>query len=622
VSKPKSVEIIPVGDPRRPSWIPERNERGYPLNVYIDEGCWREERWGQYVLPKFDPEQENGHDGRGRTWQRATTFIKMAEYAGEGLSDYQIRHAMAGLIRRPDLLVRAARLWDLPDKHRMTKDEQAELKAEWKEIAEEAHEASGGNEASRNGTEIHAAIEWVNRGGTVETLPTALVIDGVEADLTVWSRHVEAYLDLRDSEDGFEVFPELCERVVNPDEDGTSGKFDVLARYLAPKKLIDNLNTMRPKGDQLEYWTEPRFVVVDVKGGDTEYRESFSRQLKRYAVADAVWDFERDCYEDMPEDVCQDFGLVVRVPWWEADPKVELIPIPFGPVAEEGLEACRIVKKARSLRLPKMKSLALGYASEVEEAPRPDPVKANKFRRRPSGAMDQSEPSRAESATVERVDRMAIAAGRNDDEDEPAAVGKAIAAGILDGEGKPLGELAVGSERGCSVCRRKGHRKGSAKCLGANDPDTGDNGAAAADQPTDEADWCRRSGRCADAGWTSPDLVEGGDPDGPWICGECGKPSRAGQIDGSGEPVEVSKDRVRDRAAEEKFIEENLPDEEAVFGDNEMTDEEYWLQLLVAAQSRAAVSQIGQSAKAALGKLTPALQEAGRRGLAKYPRVA
>ena len=196
----KNVEIIPVGDPRRPDWIPAKNAQGWPLNVYIDEGCWREERWGQYVLPAWDPTKPGGHTGRGQTWQRATTFIGMAEYHGDGLADYRIRHALAGLIRRPDLLVRATRLWELPDKHFMEKEQQDALKEEWREIAAAAHEASGGDEASRNGTEVHAAIEHVNRGGTVDTLPTSIMIDGVEADLTVWRRHVEAYLDLRDGD--------------------------------------------------------------------------------------------------------------------------------------------------------------------------------------------------------------------------------------------------------------------------------------------------------------------------------------------------------------------------------------------------------------------------------------
>lgn len=698
----KNVEIIPVGDPRRPDWIPAKNAQGWPLNVYIDEGCWREERWGQYVLPAWDPTKPGGHTGRGQTWQRATTFIGMAEYHGDGLADYRIRHALAGLIRRPDLLVRATRLWELPDKHFMEKEQQDALKEEWREIAAAAHEASGGDEASRNGTEVHAAIEHVNRGGTVDTLPTSILIDGVEADLTVWRRHVEAYLDLRDGDNGFEVFPELVERVVNPDEDGTSGKFDLLALYQAPDKLIDNLNVQRVKDglEPLEYWTAPRFVVVDIKSGDTQYREKFSRQLYRYARADAYWIFEEDAYEDAPEDVCQDFGFVVSVPWWEADPKVEMIPIPYGKVAINGTHACRQVKNARSLRLPTMKPVGLGYAPQEKKATvlgAEEPAKKGGFKAR----------NKRTETTVERADRIAVAEGRNDEADErdiqianpslgPDTAGAIVAA-------RELAPLAADGKKGCSVCHRVGHRRGSPKCLGLDDPALtnkdlqdyadGKNDRFAADRSAqtfdtdqnevdngDKPQWCRRTGACAGAGWTGP-VKEGDD----WVCGDCGLPSRAGQISGTGRPADpmatakphtehqwtldqesqtwvcavggesagptigerlyaeaVTTDpdaSVLDGHANDhpvkgelhvgpaaitgtdRFTDDPDPDDESIF-ENEMTDEEYWLQLLVAAQSRANVIRVGQEAQKALGALTPALKEAGKVGLLKYPKSA
>lgn len=754
----KNVEIIPVGDPRRPDWIPAKNAQGWPLNVYIDEGCWREERWGQYVLPAWDPTKPGGHDGRGQTWQRATTFIGMAEYHGDGLADYRIRHALAGLIRRPDLLVRATRLWELPDKHFMEKDQQDALKEEWREIAAAAHEASGGDEASRNGTEVHAAIEHVNRGGTVDTLPTSIMIDGVEADLTVWRRHVEAYLDLRDGDNGFEVFPELVERVVNPDEDGTSGKFDLLALYQAPDALIDNLNVQRVKDglEPLEYWTAPRFVVVDIKSGDTQYREKFSRQLYRYARADAYWIFEEDAYEDAPEDVCQDFGFVVSVPWWEADPKVEMIPIPYGKVAINGTHACRQVKNARSLRLPTMKPVGLGYAPQEKKAPVvEEPVKKGGFKAR----------NKRTETTVERADRIAVAEGRNDEADEPIVGDQVVVAGtsftkVSENPFPELAPLAADGKKGCSVCHRVGHRRGSPKCLGQNDPGLikaaersesfqrenegpelrrndpyasavtpasapQENPDASAVEPStpapstmeslqsegDKPQWCRRTGACAGAGWTGP--VKEGDS---WVCGDCGLPSRAGQISGTGRPADPTvtlpdgvhahpdggtiehADGVHPRhggmptptahtqhewtldqesqtwvcavggesagptigerlyaeaittdgddpdasvldghandhpvkgelhvgpaaiTGTDRFTDDLDSDDESIFG--EMTDEEYWLQLLVAAQSRANVIRVGQEAQKALGALTPALKEAGKAGLLKYPKSA
>jgi len=687
----KNVEIIPVGDPRRPDWIPAKNAQGWPLNVYIDEGCWREERWGQYVLPAWDPTKPGGHTGRGQTWQRATTFIGMAEYHGDGLADYRIRHALAGLIRRPDLLVRATRLWELPDKHFMEKEQQDALKEEWREIAAAAHEASGGDEASRNGTEVHAAIEHVNRGGTVDTLPTSIMIDGVEADLTVWRRHVEAYLDLRDGDNGFEVFPELVERVVNPDEDGTSGKFDLLALYQAPDTLIDNLNVQRVKDglEPLEYWTAPRFVVVDIKSGDTQYREKFSRQLYRYARADAYWIFEEDAYEDAPEDVCQDFGFVVSVPWWEADPKVEMIPIPYGKVAINGTHACRQVKNARSLRLPTMKPVGLGYAPQEKKATvlgAEEPAKKGGFTAR----------NKRTETTVERADRIAVAEGRNDESDDGDSrpshgVAKVTVQATMGSQeaGVELAPLAADGRKGCSVCHRVGHRRGSPKCLGKNDPglikaaersESFQRENEGPELPGDEPQWCRRTGACAGAGWTGP--VKEGDS---WVCGDCGLPSRAGQISGTGRPADpmamahhtehqwtldpesqtwvcavggesagptigerlyaeaITTDGVDPDASvldghandhpvkgelhvgpaaitgTDRFTDDPDSDDESVF--DEMTDEEYWLQLLVAAQSRANVIRVGQEAQKALGALTPALKEAGKAGLLKYPRI-
>lgn len=639
MSVPKNVEIVPYGDPRRPKWIPQKNDQGYPLNVYVDEGCWREARWGRYVLPSYDPTKKDGHDGIGKTWQRATTFISMAEYQGEGLMDYGVRNALGGLVISPQLLVHAAILMEregLPDKHRMDKETADSIKAEWKALADLAQDAAGANEASEKGTEIHAAIEWVNKGGTVETLPVQ-TFDHGEIDLSVWSRHVEAYLDLKERA-GFEVFPELVERVVNPDGDGTSGKFDLLVLWQAPDKLIDDLNAQRKKdGDPvLAYWTEPRYVVTDAKSGDTEYRDKMGRQLLRYARAEALWDFDRDVYEDAPEDVCQEFGLVISIPWWEEDPIAELLPIPFGKVAEDGLDACRTVGRSRKLRSPKMRYLAQGAAPKIE-APEPDPVApARGFRARPS-VLDKA--------------LEAVAA-----DNDPLHVDILDQVTEFDGTGGPLGPLAGEGERGCSVCHRKGHKKGSPKCLGQSDPALKAEASHVAneeasddaypdqagvqereDNPPTETHgdelWCQAPGR---SGWTAPE-VEGA----MWVCGDCGKLSKAGILDGSGQPLAVSASGYRTHpdgfpgAAElaaERVVVAPADDpwaagpgspasivKEEYSDTNEMTEEEYWVSLIETAPTRAEVIGFGKSALKKLGvdELTPALKAAGKKRLAE-----
>lgn len=173
---------------------------------------------------------------------------------------------------------------------------------------------------------------------------------------------------------------------------------------------------------------------------------------------------------------------------------------------------------------------------------------------------DREEAERA-AATVARV---AAESNPNLDDDEtlpeeygwpirrpvetPAMVPDGLTKGELavldvDGTGQPLAPLTGPGERGCGVCGRKGHRRNSPKCLGEADPIVGRlttgtprpdpernlaSEMAANGGPTDEeiADgaepaWCRCSTRTA--GWTAP-----ADGEGPWVCGDCGLPSKLG----------------------------------------------------------------------------------------------
>lgn len=342
-------DLMLPGDPRRPADLPDR------LVVYRDGRALRESRWGQYVL-------RHPQTGEWKTWQRATTFISMAEYAGEGLTDYQIRHALAGLVRRPDLLVAAAKL-SLPDKHRDDKDRQDELKGQWKEIAQAAHEESGGNIAAQNGDEIHAATEFVDRGNQVDDLPTAHVMpDGRVVDLSRWRKHVEAYLELK-AEAGIETFPELVERQVVNSDYGVAGTFDRLV-------------LIKLKGER-----EPRWRVLDVKSGDVDFRDKFGRQMYLYATADGMWNEKDDTYDQLPDDIDTEVGLVVHIPWWQENPVATLIPVSMtragGP---DGLAACSTVKTVRGQKAPKLADIASAMAPQpvVEEAVVEEPVAAVK----------------------------------------------------------------------------------------------------------------------------------------------------------------------------------------------------------------------------------------------------
>ncbi len=357
-------EPIRPGDPRLPSWVPKTDFRGNPFVVFFDGDVIREAQYGQYVLPNYAAGKPGNHDGNGRTHQRVTTFIGMAEYAGDGLTDYYVRNAIASLVENPVLFQKAFLLGGkagLPDKHRETQEVQKVKKAAFKALAEELHAAIGANEASEKGSEVHAATEWVDLGNSIESLPTNyLMPDGRVVDLSVWTKHVEAYVELRDgngSGPGFFVSPELVERTINPSQWGTVGTFDRLVLFQAPKWLTDALG--------LPEETEPRFTVLDVKSGDVDYRDKFGRQMYTYACADAMWNFSTNEYEPMPDDVNKDYCLVVSIPWWEENPVAELIPVPLVKSAGlKGLEACDVVKRSRSYgeKAPVMKTLSAAVA--------------------------------------------------------------------------------------------------------------------------------------------------------------------------------------------------------------------------------------------------------------------
>lgn len=101
----------------------------------------------------------------------------------------------------------------------------------------------------------------------------------------------------------------------------------------------------------------------------------------------------------------------------------------------------------------------------------------------------------------------------------------------LAGDGTPLQPLAGPGKRGCGVCGRTGHKRGSVKCLGENDPSTGRQAQAENQKKTGEQVRAEDPGAAAqyhdpavcsrNAGW-----VPGPDgPGGKWVCGDCGLPS-------------------------------------------------------------------------------------------------
>lgn len=188
-----------------------------------------------------------------------------------------------------------------------------------------------------------------------------------------------------------------------------------------------------------------------------------------------------------------------------------------------------------------------------------------------------------------------------------------------------LAPLAGPGQKGCSVCRRTGHRKGSPKCLGAADPARtvfdnlpepsqdvpADNQPNLIVDPNSEIpgtlEDTEEEPRCSGhpgAGWTNRG-------DGVFVCGECGLRSAAIPTTVDGLPADSA---VRD---EEPTDNERTPIGEQD-GQEEISDPfaepepepPLWANLISNADSKAELRDIRANAQAA-GAWTPELQAIG-----------
>lgn len=280
---------------------------------------------------------------------------------------------------------------------------------------------------------------------------------------------------------GVRAIPGMMERQVVIPEYGVAGTFDRID--MGPDRLP---------------------VVGDVKTGrDLQYGwNEIAIQLWLYANASAIWDPNTRTFHPMPEGIQTAKALVFHLPIGKSKCDIYSVDLEL---AGEAVELCHKVRNWRKVR-----NLA-------------KPVRVVEVRQ----------------ATIDHMEATAEALNRGE------SVPGVIACGpdqILTDE---LAPLAGPGQKGCSVCHRTGHRKGSPKCLvgrgGTENPAT-QNRYPAQDGPsmTDEetaavpASWCTCTKR--ETGWTDVG-------NGVWVCGDCRKPSRAGMINGTNRPVATDVDR-------------------------------------------------------------------------------
>ncbi len=359
----KGLEIIRWGDKRRPKGIPSQLGATNEGGVLQEDGTLRGGTWracscrntsncrgdkdGQYLAP--DPMNPTGE---WKKLQRATTFVKNIDYMGDPLINYNVDHGLKGLALSPDLIPLVAATL-LADRRTQTYEEKRALQEVWTEIRNKCWAASGKDQAADNGTEIHAGTEWVDHGGSLDTLPP-------EAGGQKWRPQIEAYIALRDGPHGFEVFEELIERTVVHMEYEVAGTFDrIVLVHLHGYDCPNSDGTVGCDGRK-------RFRVLDVKSGDTEFkRDTIGRQMLLYATADGIWDSVRQEYQPMPEDLDVTLGLVVEIPWFIPEgeqPRATLVPVKFERSGgAPGLQACAEVKGLKRGSSTKQPPIATAY---------------------------------------------------------------------------------------------------------------------------------------------------------------------------------------------------------------------------------------------------------------------
>jgi hypothetical protein len=522
-----------------------------------EEVAVKRNQWGQYVIPRIDRNHPCVDSETGKVLEsyrpemiedgyvRTTTLVKTITdtYA---LGAWGSRMAIKGLSIRPDLVA-------------LTASTSLSKTQELDEIVKQAKDAAAVRASANLGTALHSFSEIVDRGET-PYIPAPF-----DQDIAAYVAELERL--------GIRVDPQYMERQIVNLAVGAGGTFDRIV------------------------WWNGRYVIGDLKTGKTlKYGElEIALQLWVYATAAGIWGGHVELggdgmFHPMPE-IDTTTALVFHLPVGQGRcdvHKVDLRP------AER---AARLCLEVRDWRKTKGLFTLLTEDAEVSE-PDTDYGCANGQNEGLPFAAEDAEVAEIVPpvAQIERVSALgkavdaAMRVSANlgkalhiDTEtgeivDEPVSpvetidehgqevlvfgdetpeqeARRATSDADVDFDLAPLADRSKG-ERGCSVCGRRGHKRGSAKCLGADDPAllakvTGpaeqtaaevrfgieDKITAPASSSPAEVKWCvhlASDGR----EWTMPPV---GAPEGsPWVCTLCGKPSRAGMLNGTGQPLSVS----------------------------------------------------------------------------------
>ena len=269
------------------------------------------DQYGRYKLP--------GPDGPETSWTRATTFAAtLAEQYG--LRIWKERQVVWGLSRRPDLITMASTIVGPEDKKVLG------------EIVTEAHIAAGTDAKANRGTAIHLACAAAE-AGAFERVPEEL------------RPHVAGYFKaMRDG--GLEILPEYVERTGIVKQYGVAGTLDNLVRC--------------PDG---------KVRVADKKTGRMDYSDTeFAVQMALYAHFDALFNYDTNAYEPMPE-VATDYAILAHIDPETGHTELLRINIEWGWVWARTCAEVRDIRDTKHVITPYVRpegSMAIAAVNKLE----------------------------------------------------------------------------------------------------------------------------------------------------------------------------------------------------------------------------------------------------------------
>lgn len=290
------------------------------------------DKYDRYITVARDHANHEG-DCRCGTGRRRMTTASAAYQDKENLFDYYAQYQAIGLADSEEL---REELVNLREAELDGQLQPWEAKKAYVQIMKKAKYLGGGDEAADMGTFFHSITEEIDHG--------RLTVEGVEqwvkervADDTIlpsqaeyrWTEMAQAWVDLRDSDEGFEVFEPLIEKtVVNWDYDwaGTADRFG-----------IDK--------------TDGQWKVIDLKTGKINWDAGkFSAQLGGYAIGDVEMihfdDAGNMTYDALPEGLSTTEGLLIHVPLNEPE-KAAIYRVPLERAGTDTLPLCAKVYEER-----------------------------------------------------------------------------------------------------------------------------------------------------------------------------------------------------------------------------------------------------------------------------------